>query len=358
MSNRIFVDYCPTFLSRRLGAGLAIAAVASAGGSFSDSAFAQAKKGAAPPAKQEILLVSYAVTKSAYDKIIPQFQNEWKRKTGQDVVIKASYGGSGSQTRAVIDGLPADLVGLALAGDVLKVQEAGLIQPGWESELPNNSMITNSVIAFFVRPGNPKKIKNWTDLDNKDVDVVTANPKTSGGARWNFLGLYGSVTQTGGSDAQARKFLTSVYKNVDVLPKDAREATDTYVKRKKGDVLLNYENEAILARRTGEWTVPYKLPSPNILIEGPIAVVDKNVDKRGTRKVATAFARYLFSPTAQKVFADNGFRPVSAEGKAYARGKFQQIDTYTVNSFDGWTSVNKKFFGKGGVWDQIFSKTR
>ena len=358
MSNRFFVDYLPTSFSRCLGAGLAIAAVASAGGSFSDSAFAQAKKGAAPPPKQELLLVSYAVTKSAYDKIIPQFQDEWKKKTGQEVVVKASYGGSGSQTRAVIDGLPADLVGLALAGDVLKVQEAGLIQPGWEKELPNNSMITNSVIAFFVRPGNPKKVKNWADLDNKDVDVVTANPKTSGGARWNFLGLYGSVTQTGGSDAQARKFLTSVYKNVDVLPKDAREATDTYVKRKKGDVLLNYENEAILARRTGEWTVPYKLPSPNILIEGPIAVVDKNVDKRGTRKVATAFARYLFSPTAQKVFADNGFRPVTAEGKAYARGKFQQIDTYTVNSFDGWTSVNKKFFGKGGVWDQIFSKTR
>ena len=177
------------------------------------------------------------------------------------------------------------------------------------------------VVAFFVRPGNPKKVNSWADLDNKDVDVVTANPKTSGGARWNFLGLWGSVTQAGGADAKARQFVTTVYRNVEVLPKDAREATDTFVKRKKGDVLLNYENEAILARRTKEWTVPYKLPSPNILIEGPVAVVDKNVDKHGTRKLAEAFARFLYTPAAQKAFTDSGFRPVTPEGKSYAKDK-------------------------------------
>jgi len=318
---------------------------------------AASQKGPAA-APQTILLVSYAVTKAAYDKIIPQFEADWKKKTGQSVQIKTSYGGSGSQTRAVIDGLEADVVGLALTGDILKIQEAGLIQTGWERENPNNSIITNSVVAFFVRPGNPKKITTWKDLDNKDVDVVSGNPKTSGGARWNFLGLYGSVTQDGGSDADARKYVTTVYKNVDVLPKDAREATDTFVKRHKGDVLLNYENEAILARKTGEWTVPYKLPTPNILIEGPIAVVDKNVDKHGTRKVAEAFAKYLYTPVAQKAFVDNGFRPVTAEGKSFAKGKFQQLKTFTVADFGGWANVNKKFFGKGGLWDQIFAKSR
>ncbi len=302
--------------------------------------------------------MSYAVTKAAYDQIIPLFQADWKKKTGQSVTIKTSYGGSGSQTRAVIDGLEADLVGLALAGDVLKIQDAGLIDKGWEKENPNNSIITNSVVAFFVRPGNPKKIKTWQDLNNANVDVVTANPKTSGGARWNFLGLYGSVTETGGSADQAKAFIKTVFKNVSVLPKDAREATDTFVAKHKGDVLLNYENEAILARKSGEWTVPYKLPSPNILIEGPIAVVDKNVNKHGTRKVAEAFTKFLFSPAAQKAFVSNGFRPVTAEGKAFARGKFQQVDTYTVASFGGWATVNKSFFGTGGVWETLFPKKK
>ena len=346
-------------LSRRLGAGVASAALASLGlvGLASPAALAASKKGSAA-APQTILLVSYAVTKAAYDQIIPKFEADWKKKTGQRVQIKTSYGGSGSQARAVIDGLEADVVGLALSGDVLKIQEAGLIQPGWERENPNNSIITNSVVAFLVRPGNPKKITTWKDLDNKDVDVVSGNPKTSGGARWNFLGLYGSVTQAGGSEGEARKYVTTVYKNVDVLPKDAREASDTFVKRRKGDVLLNYENEAILARKTGEWTVPYKLPTPNILIEGPIAVVDKNVDKHGTRKVAEALAKFLYTPFAQKVFVANGFRPVTAEGKISAKGKFQKLKTFTVADFGGWANVNKKFFGKAGLWDQIFAKSR
>jgi sulfate transport system substrate-binding protein len=345
---------------RQAAAGLALAGLAAApvalfsvSAPFASPAQAQQAKG-----KQEILLVSYAVTKAAYDRIIPLFEADWKKKTGQTVDVKTSFGGSGSQTRAVIDGLQADVVGLALEADVLKLQEAGLIKPGWKSENPNSSIITNSVVAFFVRPGNPKKISGWKDLDNKNVDVVTANPKTSGGARWNFLGLWGAITRTGGTEAQARSFLTTVYRNVDVLPKDAREATDTFVKRRKGDVLLNYENEAILARRNKEWTVPYKLPSPNILIEGPIAVVDKTVDKRGTRQVAQAFTRFLYTPAAQKVFVEEGFRPVTAEGKAFARGKFQEVETFTARDFGGWASINKKFFGPKGLWDQIFAKSR
>ncbi len=348
-------------LARRAAIGVALVglaaapiAVLSSTSLLAGPARAQAGSGG----RREILLVSYAVTKAAYDQIIPLFEADWKKRTGQTVTVRSSYGGSGSQTRAVIDGLEADVVGLAVGGDVLRLQEAGLIQPGWERENPHNSIITNSVVAFFVRPGNPKKITSWKDLDNKDVDVVTANPKTSGGARWNFLGLWGSVLQTGGTESQARNFLTTVYRNVDVLPKDAREATDTFVKRRKGDVLLNYENEAILARRTGEWTVPYKLPSPNILIEGPIAVVDRNVDRRGTRRIAEAFARFLYTPAAQKVFVNTGFRPVTAEGKAFAGSRFQQVRTFTVADFGGWNAVNKKFFGRGGLWDQIFARSR
>ena len=307
---------------------------------------------------QELLLVSYAVTKSAFDKILPAFAADWKKKTGQTVTVKASYGGSGSQTRAVIDGLEADVVALALEGDVLKLQEAGLVQPGWEKELPNESIITNSVVAFFVRQGNPKKINTWSDLDNAKVDVVTANPKTSGGARWNFLGIWGSVTETGGSEDKARRFVSTVYKNVDVLPKDAREATDTFIKKGQGDVLLNYENEAILAKKTGEWTVPYKIPSPNILIEGPVTVVDRNVDKKGTRKVAEALTQYLYTPQAQRVFADSGFRPVNPAVKAATARSFPAVKTFTVADFGGWKTINKKVFGNGGLWDQIFSQSR
>ena len=294
----------------------------------------------APPARadsNEILLVSYAVTKAAYDRIIPLFVEDYKKKTGETVRIKSSYGGSGSQTRAVIDGLEADVVSLALAADVYKLQDKGLVESGWEREFPNQSIITNSTVALFVRPG---------------------NPKTSGGARWNFAALWGSVTQTGGDEEKAKNFITTVYKNVDVLPKDAREATDTFVKRRKGDVLLNYENEAILARKTGEWTEPVKIPSPNVLIEGPIAVVDKNVNKHGSRKVAEAFARFLYTPAAQKAFVDSGFRPVTAEGKTYAQGKFPAVTTWRVTKLGGWKVVDKKFFSKGALWDQIFAKSR
>ena len=356
--NRLTVVFVSSRPGGRTAAALVLAGLATAPVAlFSVQALAP-QQAVAQGAPQSILLVSYAVTKSAYDRIIPKFEADWKQKTGQSIDVKTSYGGSGSQTRAVLDGLEADVVGLALGADVQKLEAKGLIKKGWEGEFLYRSIITNSVVAIFTRPGNPKKINGWNDLDNKSVDVITANPKTSGGARWNFLGLWGSVTQTGGTEAKAKSFITNVYRNVDVLPKDAREATDTFVKRRKGDVLLNYENEAILARKTGEWTTPYKVPSPNILIEGPIAVVDQNVDRHGSRKVAEAFAKYLFSPTAQKIFVDEGFRPVTPAGKAYAAGKFPEVQTFKVVDLGGWKAVSKKFFDKGGLWDQIFSQSR
>jgi len=309
--------------------------------------------------RQQLLLVSYAVTKGAYDRILPRFVAQWKAKTGQELEIKTSYGGSGTQTRAVIDGLEADVVTLALGADVLKLQEAGLIQPGWEKEFPNQSVITHSAVAFLTRAGNPKGIQTWPDLVKPGVTVLTANPKTSGGARWNFLGLWGSVSQTGGTAQQAETYVTSVYRNVQNLPRDAREASDAFLKRDQGDVLLNYENEAILATRTGDLKAPFVVPPVNIRIEGPVAVVDTVVDRKGTRKAAEALAAYLFTDEAQQVFAEEGFRPTSPGVWAKVRGKFAPVKQwFTVQEFGGWAKVNKEFFGNGGVWDRLFARTR
>lgn len=343
----------------RLAAAVATSCVLAAalGGCAADGG--KQSRGAGPGGSQDILLVSYAVTKSAYDRILPLFEADWYAKTGQTVKVKTSYGGSGSQTRAVIDGLEADLVGLALAGDVYKLESAGLIEPGWEKELPYGSMMTHSVVAFLTRPGNPKALADWQDLNKPGLAVVTANPKTSGGARWNFLGLWGSVTQTGGSQSQARDFVGRVYGNVQSLPKDAREASDIFLKRGQGDVLLNYENEAILARNAGELSQPFIVPKTNILIEGPIAVVDKNVDRHGSRKVAEALAAYLQSDKAQQVFADAGFRPVSPAVWRKNQGRFAPISKlFTVADFGGWKKVNKDFFGENGIWDQLFQQRR
>jgi sulfate transport system substrate-binding protein len=315
--------------------------------------------GATGGSGKELLVVSYAVTKGAYDRILPKFQADWKARTGEELTIRTSFGGSGSQTRAVIDGLDADVVTLALAGDVDKIQKAGLIDPGWEKELPNNAIITHSTVAFLTRPGNPKGIKTWKDLIRPDVTVITANPKTSGGARWNFLGLWGSITQTGGNETQAREFVTGVYRNVDNLPKDAREATDAFLKRGQGDVLLNYENEAILARKMGDSTTPFVVPETNILIEGPVAVVDRNVDRKGSRKAAEALAAYLSSEPAQEIFAEEGFRPVNPTVWTRVKDRFASVGTlFSAADFGGWGKIDKSFFGEGGLWDSLFRSSR
>ena len=309
--------------------------------------------------QQELLVVSYAVTKGAFDRILPRFAADWKAKTGQELKIRTSYGGSGTQTRAIIDGLEADVATLALSADVLKLQQAGLIQPGWEQELPSGSIITNSAVAFLTRPGNPKGIRSWNDLVNPGVTVVTANPKTSGGARWNFLGLWGSISQTGGSQQAAEAYVTSVYRNVENLPKDAREASDVFLKRDQGDVLLNYENEAILATRTGDLKQPFVVPELNIRIEGPVAVVDQVVDRKGTRKPAEALATYLFSEEAQQVFAEEGFRPTNPTVWARVKSRFAPVKQFfSVKEFGGWDAVNKTFFDKGGLWDRLFAQSR
>jgi sulfate/thiosulfate-binding protein len=303
--------------------------------------------------KLELTLVTYAVTSDAYSKIIPAFVAKWKKEKKQDITFRQSYGGSGSQTRAVIDGLEADVVQLALEGDVSKIEKAGLIDPGWQKQAPNNAIVTKSVVAIATRDGNPKKIKTWTDLDNPGVKTITANPKTSGGARWNFLGLWGSVTQTGGSEEKAKKFVTLVYKQVPVLPKDARESSDVFFKQGQGDVLLNYENELILASKKGEKN-DYVIPSVNISIDAPVAVVDKVVAKKGTKEVAEAFVQYLYSPEAQRIFVDSGFRPVNPVVAKESASKFPKITKlFTVGDFGGWEAINKKFFADGAIFDQV-----
>ncbi len=303
---------------------------------------------------KELTLVSYAVTRAAYQKIIPLFTKQWQEKTGQTVRFNQSYGGSGSQTRAVIDGLEADVVALALSADTLQIQDAGLIQPGWEKKTPNNDGIVHRSVGVIVtREGNPKNIQDWDDLARDDVSVITANPKTSGGARWNFMALWGKVIKTGGTEEQAKAFVTKVYGNVPVLPRDAREATDAFFVQQQGDSLINYENEVILAQQQGQ-NLPYVVPEINISIDNPIAVVDSYVDKRGTREVAEAFVQFLFTPEAQREFAKVGFRPVIPAVVAEFSDKYPEVSNlFTIADFGGWNQVSPKFFADGAIFDDI-----
>ncbi len=303
-----------------------------------------------------LTLVSYAVTQSAYEKIIPQFVQQWQDKTGQTVTFDQSYGGSGSQTRAVIDGLEADVVQLALAADVQKIEKAGLIKPDWEKEMPNNAIVTKSVVALVTRE-NTTKVNQWSDLANNKFKVITANPKTSGGARWNFLALWGSVTQAGGSTQDAETFVAKVYQNTPVLPKDAREASDVFYKQGQGNVLMNYENEIILAKQKGE-IQPYVVPTDyNISIEGPVAVVDANVEKHGTQEVAAAFVQFLFTPEAQREFAQVGFRPVDSTVAQEFAAQYPQVKKlFTVQDLGGWQKIQSEFFDDGAIFDKMLSK--
>ncbi|MFO0016448.1 MAG: sulfate ABC transporter substrate-binding protein [Synechococcaceae cyanobacterium] len=348
-------------MSSGLAAGSLLLLSACGGSPPSGSSGSSPSQGAGPNQNgaQQLTLVSYAVTKAAYDRILPRFRSAWKARTGQDITIRSSFGPSAAQTRAVIDGLDADVVTLALPADVLKLQQAGLINPGWEGRLPHNATITHSVVALIPRAGNPKGLRDWPDLARPGVAVLTANPKTSGGARWNFLALWGSVSQTGGSDAQARAFVSKVYRNVGNLPKDSREASDAFLKRGQGDVLLNYENEALLARRQGDLPQPFIVPSVNIEIEGPVAVVDRNVDRRGTRKAAEALAAYLSGEDAQRIFAEEGFRPVNPKVWQQVKGSYPPVRKFfRAADFGGWEVIDKRFFGSQGLWSQLYSKSR
>lgn len=360
MAFRSFLPLQP-IVRRSLIGGLAAAIAAGGFATTAGARNAQTSASAAgstpqqiAQAKQELLLVSYAVTKAAYDRVIPKFVAKWKQEKGQDVVIRGSYGGSGSQTRAILDGLEADIAALALEADTARLEKAGLINKGWQKRLPNNSNLSSSVVSICTRKGNPKKIKDWADLAKPGIRVVTANPKTSGGARWNFLALYGSVAKNGGTEQQAFDYVKKVYKNVPVLAKDARESTDIFYKKNQGDVLLNYENEVILARLNGEDVGNCFTPQVNIAIETPIAVVDKNANKHKTKAIADAFVRFVFTPEAQEELAKVGYRPANPAVAQKYRKNFPTITKlFNIKSFGGWEAVQKKFFADGAIFDQI-----
>ncbi|XLZ70099.1 sulfate ABC transporter substrate-binding protein [Massilia sp. SR12] len=311
----------------------------------------------AQAADVSLLNVSYDPTRELYQDVNTAFAKEWKAKTGDNVKIKQSHGGSGKQARAVIDGLEADVVTLALAYDIDAIAERGLLNKDWQKRLGHNASPYSSTIVFLVRKGNPKAIKDWGDLVKPNVAVITPNPKTSGGARWNHLAAYGyALRQPGGSDASAKEYLKKLYKNVPVLDSGARGATTTFVERGIGDVLIAWENEALLAiKELGPDKVEIVAPSVSILAEPPIAIVDKVVDKRGTRKVAEAYLQFLYTDQAQAIIAQNYYRPsVEKEAKKYA-AQFPNVKLFKITDVAGdWTTAQKTHFADGGVFDQIY----
>ena len=321
---------------------------------------------AAPPAvvraqDATLLNVSYDPTRELYQAINASFIASYKQKTGKTVAINQSHGGSGKQARAVIDGLEADVVTLALAYDVDAVQESGLIAPGWQKRLPQNSSPYTSTVVFVVRKGNPKGIKDWPDLLKPGVAIITANPKTSGGARWNYLAAWGyAQRRPGGDEAKARGFVSELYKRVPVLDSGARGSTTTFVQRGIGDVLLAWENEAFLAvKELGPDKVQIVAPSTSILAEPPVTVVDWVVDKRRTRAVATAYLKYLYSPEGQSIIAKHYYRPRAAAALAKYGGQFPKIKLFTIDTvFGGWQKAQKTHFADGGVFDQIYQPGR
>ncbi|TQK10723.1 sulfate ABC transporter substrate-binding protein [Herbaspirillum sp. SJZ107] len=326
-----------------------IAAVLATGLFFAQSA--------AFAADYTLLNVSYDPTRELYQDFNQAFAKQYKAKTGDNVTIKQSHGGSGKQARSVIDGLSADVVTLALAYDIDAISERGLIAHNWQTRLAQNSTPYASTIVFLVRKGNPKGIKDWADLIKPGVSVITPNPKTSGGARWNHLAAYGyALRQPGGNEAKAKDYLAKLYKNVPVLDSGARGATTTFVERGIGDVLIAWENEALLAvKELGPDKFEVVAPSVSILAEPPVAVVDKVVDKRGTRKVAEAYLQYLYSAEGQQIAAKHYYRPVvQPYAKQYA-AQFPAVKLFTIKDVGGdWTKVQKTHFADGGVFDQIY----
>jgi sulfate/thiosulfate-binding protein len=311
----------------------------------------------AAQADTSILNASYEPTRRFYSAVNKAFAARWQTEHGERVRIYQSHAGSGAQARAVSFGLEADVVTLALAYDVDAISErAGLLPKDWQQRLPDNSAPYTSTIVFLVRKGNPKLIRDWPDLIKEGVSIVTPNPKTSGGARWNYMAAWGyALRQYGNDEGKAREFLAKLYKNAPVLDTGARGATITFTRRALGDVLIAWENEALLASREispNEFEVV--VPSVSILAEPPVAVVDKVVDKRGTRAAAEAYVRFLYSPEAQEIAARFYFRPRLPELAERSRERFPQLELMNIDQFGGWSKVQKTHFTDGGVFDQIY----
>jgi sulfate transport system substrate-binding protein len=305
-----------------------------------------------------ILNVSYDPTRELYDAVNKSFATAWKAKSGKDLEVRQSHGGSGKQARAVLDGLEADVVTLALAYDIDALAEKGLLAKDWAGRLPNRSAPYTSTIVFLVRKGNPKGIKDWPDLIKDGVEVITPNPKTSGGARWNHLAAWGWALRTLGSEDKAREYVAALYQHVPVLDSGARGSTTTFVERQIGDVLLAWENEALLATKNLDKNAfEIVIPSVSILAEPPVAIVDKNVDKHGTREVAQAYLEFLATPEAQEIIATHHFRPRNPEVLAKHAAEFPKVELLEVDKdFGGWAAAHAKHFADGAEFDKIWSK--
>ncbi|MER3480032.1 MAG: sulfate ABC transporter substrate-binding protein [Meiothermus sp.] len=304
-----------------------------------------------------LLNVSYDPTRELYADLNAAFATYWKEKTGQTVTFNQSHGGSGAQARAVIDGLEADVVTLALAYDIDQIADRGLLSKDWAKRLPYNSSPYTSTIVFLVRKGNPKAIKDWPDLIKPGVQVITPNPKTSGGARWNFLAAWGYAKLRLGSDEKAQEFVKALYKNVPVLDSGARGATTTFVERGIGDVLLAWENEALLAlKRLGSDKFEIVAPSVSILAEPPVAWVDKNVAKHGTLEVAQAYLNFLYTAQAQDLIGKNYYRPRLPSAAAKYAAQFPKVKLFTIGQvFGTWREAQAKYFNDGGIFDKIYT---
>ena len=306
-------------------------------------------------AAKDFLNVSYDPTRELYENFNKEFGAYWKQRTGQEINFKQSHGGSGKQARAVIDGLQADVVTLALAADIDEIADkAKLLPPDWQKKFPNNSTPYTSTIVFLVRKGNPKGIKDWSDITKPGVEIITPNPKTSGGARWNYLAAWAWAKHKYGSDAKARDFVRQIYKQTKVLDSGARGATTTFAERGIGDVLLAWENEAYLAVREQPGKFEIITPSLSILAEPPVAIVEKNVQKDGNENLAKAYLNFLYSPKGQDIAAKNFYRPRDQNILKRYSGTFKPLKLVTIDQeFGGWKKVQKAHFSNGGVFDQI-----
>ncbi|HKT84892.1 MAG TPA: sulfate ABC transporter substrate-binding protein [Novosphingobium sp.] len=338
---------------------LALAALALLAGCSGEKDRSQDKAGSAAQAL-ELLNVSYDPTRELYKDVNAAFAKQWKAQHGQDLTISMSHGGSGKQSRAVIDGLQADVVTLALAYDIDAIAQKGkLLDSKWQSRLPDSSAPYTSTIVFLVRKGNPKQIKDWGDLIKPGVEVITPNPKTSGGARWNFLAAWAYGRKAGGSDAAAQKYVTELFGHVPVLDSGARGATTTFSERGIGDVLLAWENEAFLAQKElGAGKFDIVVPSISILAEPPVAVVDENARKHGTTDVANAYLKFLYTPQAQELIARHYYRPRDPKVAAKYAGTFPKLDLVSIRDFGGWQAAQPRFFADDALFDKIFAEAR
>jgi len=307
----------------------------------------------------ELLNVSYDPTRELYTQLNDKFIADWKAKSGgEELTIKQSHGGSSAQSRKIIDGLEADVATLGIASDIDVLADKGLLPADWQKRLPGDSTPYNSTIILLVRKGNPKGIKDWGDLVKPGIAVITPNPKTSAGARWNFLAAYAyALKQNANDDAKGRAWIAQLYKNVPVLDTGARGSTVTFAQRGLGDVLIAWENEAYLASAEfGADKFDIVVPSSSILAQPPVAVVDKNAKKHGTEKLAEAYLKFLYTPEAQEIIAKNHYRPLDPAVATKYAASFPKIDLTTIAQFGGWKAAQPKFFGEGGVFDQIYDK--